>query len=93
MPTFVALGVSAPLGLDACVIAVEGPHGRRLRLKVSDPGVTDLLALVHAACGYNSVGVWEQHDRGESLQASPAGLAGATWDDFLGHGCGALDVS
>ena len=51
-PTFVDLGVTAPLGLGACVIAVEGPRGRRLRLEVSDLRVPDLLALVHAAWGH-----------------------------------------
>jgi hypothetical protein len=50
-PTFVDLGVAAPLGLGACVIAVDGPRGRRLRLEVSDLRVPDLLALVHAAWG------------------------------------------
>jgi hypothetical protein len=50
--TFLDLGVAAPLGLGACVIAVEGPRGRRLRLEVSDLRVPDLLALVHAAWGH-----------------------------------------
>jgi hypothetical protein len=48
-PTFLDLGVVAPGGLGACVIAVDGPRGRRLRLEVSDLRVPDLLALVHAA--------------------------------------------
>jgi hypothetical protein len=52
VPTFLDLGVTAPLGLGACVIAVEGPRGRRLRLEVSDLRVPDLLALVHAAWGH-----------------------------------------
>jgi hypothetical protein len=51
-PTFLDLGVAAPLGLGACVIAVEGPRGRRLRLDVSDLRVPDLLALVHATWGH-----------------------------------------
>lgn len=51
-PTFVDLGVAGPVGLGACVIAVEGPRGRRLRLEVSDLRVPDLLALVHAAWGH-----------------------------------------
>jgi hypothetical protein len=51
-PTFVDLGVTAPLGLGASVIAVDGPRGRRLRLEVSDLRVPDLLALVHAAWGH-----------------------------------------
>ena len=50
-PTFVDLGIAGPLGLGACVIAVDGPRGRRLRLEVSDLRVPDLLALVHAAWG------------------------------------------
>jgi hypothetical protein len=50
--TFLDLGVAAPLSLGACVIAVEGPRGRRLRLDVSDLRVPDLLALVHAAWGH-----------------------------------------
>ena len=50
-PTFVDLGVGAPLGLGACVIAVDGSRGRHLRLEVSDLRVPDLLALVHAAWG------------------------------------------
>jgi hypothetical protein len=50
-PTFVDLGIAVPLGLGACVIAVDGPRGRRLRLEVSDLRVPDLLALVHAAWG------------------------------------------
>ena len=48
-PTFLDLGVAVPLGLGACVIAVEGPRGRRLRVDVSDLRVPELLALVHAA--------------------------------------------
>ena len=51
-PTFVDLGVAGPLGLGACVIAVDGARGRRLRLEVSDLRVPDLLALVHAAWGH-----------------------------------------
>jgi hypothetical protein len=51
-PTFLDFGVASPLGLGACVIAVEGPRGRRLRLDVSDLRVPDLLALVHAAWGH-----------------------------------------
>jgi hypothetical protein len=51
-PTVLDLGVAAPLGLGACVIAVEGPRGRRLRLEVSDLRVPDLLAVVHAAWGH-----------------------------------------
>ena len=49
--SFLDLGVVAPGGLGACVIAVDGPRGRRLRLQVSDLRVPDLLALVHAAWG------------------------------------------
>ena len=48
-PTFLDLGVVAPGGLGACVIVVDGPRGRRLRLEVSDLRVPDLVALVHAA--------------------------------------------
>ena len=50
-PTFVDLGVGAPLGLGACVIVVDGSRGRRLRLEVADLRVPDLLALVHATWG------------------------------------------
>lgn len=50
-PTFLDLGVVAPAGLGACVIAVDGPGGRHLRLEVSDLRVPDLLALMHAAWG------------------------------------------
>jgi hypothetical protein len=47
--TFVDLGITAPRGLGACVIVLDGPRGRRLRLEVPDLRVPDLLALVQAA--------------------------------------------
>jgi hypothetical protein len=48
-PTFVDLGVVAPGGLGACVLTIDGPRGRRLRVEVADLRLPDLLALVHAA--------------------------------------------
>jgi hypothetical protein len=48
-PTFVEVAVPAPAGRAPSVIVVEGARGRRLRLEVSDLGVADLVALLHAA--------------------------------------------
>ncbi len=50
-PTFVEWGAVAPLGLGACVIAVDGRRGRRLRLEVSGLHVSDLVAFVQATWG------------------------------------------
>lgn len=49
--TFVDLGMARSAGLGACVIAVAGARGRRLRVEVSDLCVPDLVALVQAAWG------------------------------------------
>ena len=50
-PTFVELGPAATLGLGACVIAVDGRRGRRLRLEVSGLRASDLVAFVQATWG------------------------------------------
>lgn len=50
-PTFVDLGPAATLGLGACVIAVDGCRGRRLRLEVSGLRASDLVAFVQATWG------------------------------------------
>jgi hypothetical protein len=50
-PTFVDLGPAATLGLGACVIAVDGRRGRRLRLEVSGLRASDLVAFVQATWG------------------------------------------
>lgn len=49
-PTFVEVGAGV-LGLGACVIAIDGHRGRRLRLEVSGLRVSDLLAIVQVAWG------------------------------------------
>ncbi len=50
-PTFVDLGAAPPLRVGACVIAIDGRRGRRLRLEVSSLCLADLVALVRVAWG------------------------------------------
>ena len=50
-PTFVELPPARPPELGPCVIDLEGPRGRRLRIEVTGVTVADLVALTQGAWG------------------------------------------
>jgi hypothetical protein len=51
VPAFVEFAAARPPGLGVCVIAVDGPRGRRLRLEVSGLRVADLVAVMQGWSG------------------------------------------
>jgi len=50
-PAFVEFAVARPTGLGVCVIAIDGPRGRRLRIEVSGLTVADLVAVTQGWSG------------------------------------------
>ncbi len=48
-PTFVELPGARPRGLGSCVIDLEGPRGRRMRIEVTGVTVADLVMLTQVA--------------------------------------------
>ncbi len=48
-PAFVELPAARPTGLGPCVIDLEAPRGRRMRLEVSGVTVADLVTLTQVA--------------------------------------------
>jgi hypothetical protein len=50
-PTFVELPGARPSGLGACVIDLEAPRGRRMRIEVTGVTVADLVTLTQVAWG------------------------------------------
>ena len=50
-PAFVELPAARPTGLGSCVIDVEAPRGRRMRIEVSGVTVADLVTLTQVAWG------------------------------------------
>ena len=50
-PAFVELPVARPAGLGPCVIDLEAPRGRRMRIEVTGVTVADLVTLTQAAWG------------------------------------------
>lgn len=48
-PTFVELSAARPTGLGPCVIDLEAPRGRRMRIEVSGVTVADLVTLTQVA--------------------------------------------
>ncbi len=51
-PAFVELPVARPPGLGPCVIDLEAPRGRRLRIEVAGVTVADLVTLAQVAWGH-----------------------------------------
>jgi hypothetical protein len=52
VPAFVELAAAArPTGLGPCVIDLEAPRGRRLRIEVTGVTMADLVMLTQAAWG------------------------------------------
>ena len=51
-PTFIELAAAArPTGLGPCVIDLEAPRGRRLRIEVTGVTMADLVTLTQVAWG------------------------------------------
>ena len=50
-PAFVELPGARPTGLGPCVIDLESPRGRRLRIEVTGVTVADLVTLTQGAWG------------------------------------------
>lgn len=50
-PAFIELSATRPSGLGPCVIDLEGPRGRRLRIEVTGVTVADLVTLTQVAWG------------------------------------------
>ena len=50
-PTFVELPAAQPPGLGPCVIDLEAPRGRRMRIEVTGVTVADLVTLTQGAWG------------------------------------------
>ena len=50
-PAFVELAAARPTGLGPCVIDLEAPRGRRMRIEVSGVTVADLVTLTQGAWG------------------------------------------
>lgn len=48
-PAFIEVTAARPVGLGSCVLAIEGGHGRRLRVEASGLPAADLVALVQWA--------------------------------------------
>jgi hypothetical protein len=48
-PAFVELPAARPTGLGPCVIDLEAPRGRRMRIEVSGVTVADLVTLTQVA--------------------------------------------
>ena len=51
-PAFVELPAARPTGLGPCVIELEAPRGRRMRIEVTGVTVADLVALTQMAWGH-----------------------------------------
>ncbi len=51
VPTFVELPAARPTGLGPCVIDLEAPRGRHLRIEVTGVTVADLVTLTQGAWG------------------------------------------
>ena len=50
-PAFVELAPARPTGLGPCVIDLEAPRGRRLRIEVTGVTLADLMTLTQVAWG------------------------------------------
>ena len=50
-PAFVELPAARPTGLGACVIELDAPRGRRMRIEVTGVTRADLVALTQVAWG------------------------------------------
>jgi hypothetical protein len=50
-PAFVELAAARPTGLGPCVIDLEAPRGRRLRIEVTGVTMADLVMLAQVAWG------------------------------------------
>ena len=50
-PAFVELAAARPTGLGPCVIDLEAPRGRRLRIEVTGVTMADLVTLTQGAWG------------------------------------------
>ena len=50
-PAFVELPAARPTGLGPCVIDLEAPRGRRMRIEVTGVTVADLVTLTQVAWG------------------------------------------
>ena len=50
-PAFVELPTARPTGLGPCVIDLEAPRGRRMRIEVTGVRVADLVTLTQVAWG------------------------------------------
>jgi hypothetical protein len=50
-PAFVELPAARPTGLGPCVIKLEAPRGRRMRIEVTGVTVADLVTLTQRAWG------------------------------------------
>lgn len=50
-PAFVELAPARPTGLGPCVIDLEAPRGRRLRIEVTGVTLADLMTLTQMAWG------------------------------------------
>ena len=51
LPAFVELPAARPTGLGPCVIKLEAPRGRRMRIEVTGVTVADLVTLTQGAWG------------------------------------------
>jgi len=51
VPAFVEFAAARPTGLGVCVIAIDSPRGRRLRIEVSGLTVADLVAVTQGWSG------------------------------------------
>lgn len=51
LPAFVELAAAPSTGLGSCVIDLEAPRGRRLRIEVSGVTMADLVMLTQVAWG------------------------------------------
>jgi hypothetical protein len=51
LPAFVELPAARPSGLGPCVIDLEAPRGRRMRIEVTGVTLADLVTLTQVAWG------------------------------------------